>query len=158
MTHEPELAIGRDVPALDTAGKRALIDAELRKDAGRSDREIARIVGCDHKTVGSTRERLGIATPLGNSPGAPTLMAGNGGENPPIAPKEPEFDPFGAGCEEMVIAHQPAVAVYENPFGAVVIRQECTTRDDDDPVIIVRPEHVEKLVARLRQVAKEALS
>ena len=57
---------------LDTAAKRALIESELRRDAGRSDREIARIVGCDHKTVGAARERLGIASPLGNSPPTPT--------------------------------------------------------------------------------------
>lgn len=57
---------------LDTAAKRALIETELRKDVGRSDREIARIVGCDHKTVGAARERFGIAAPLGNSPARPT--------------------------------------------------------------------------------------
>jgi hypothetical protein len=56
---------------LDTAAKRALIESELRKDSSRSDREIARIVGCDHKTVGTARERLGIDSPLGNS-AAPT--------------------------------------------------------------------------------------
>jgi hypothetical protein len=54
--------------AIDTATKRSLIEAELRNDATRSDREIARVVGCDHKTVGAARERLGIASPLGNSP------------------------------------------------------------------------------------------
>ncbi len=82
--------------------------------------------------------------------------AGRGATDTP-APKEPEFDPFDSDSADMVIPHQPAIAVYENPFGAVIIRQECTTRDDDDPIIIVRPEHVEKLVARLRKVAKEAL-
>jgi hypothetical protein len=58
----------------DTAGKRALIENELRENPQRSDREIARVVGhgVDHKTVGAARERLGIATPLGNSPEAPT--------------------------------------------------------------------------------------
>lgn len=55
---------------LDTAGKRALIETELRADPSRSDREIARVVGngIDHKTVGAARERMGIASPLGNSP------------------------------------------------------------------------------------------
>jgi hypothetical protein len=57
---------------LDTAAKRGLIESELRKDAGRSDREIARVVSCDHKTVGAARDRLGIASPLGNSPQPPT--------------------------------------------------------------------------------------
>ncbi len=49
---------------LDTAAKQALIETELRKDAGRSDREIARLIGCDHKTVSAARERLGITSPL----------------------------------------------------------------------------------------------
>src|SRR5438270_10933886 len=57
---------------LDTAAKRALIETELRKNPQLADREIARRVGCDHKTVGSARERLGIGSPLGNSPQAPT--------------------------------------------------------------------------------------
>src|SRR5882724_13323332 len=77
MEHEPELVLERDVPALialDTAAKRGLIESELRKDASRSDRAIAQAVGnkiC-HKTVGAHRERLGIASPLGNSPPTPT--------------------------------------------------------------------------------------
>lgn len=60
---------GNVLTGLSNAAKRDLIAAELRKDAGRSDREIARTVGhgIDHKTVAATRERLGIATPLGNS-------------------------------------------------------------------------------------------
>jgi hypothetical protein len=57
---------------LDTAAKRALIESELRKDPTRSDREIARVVGADHKTVGSRRAKLGIASPLGNLQPTPT--------------------------------------------------------------------------------------
>lgn len=51
---------------LSTTEKRNRIDVELRTDPNRSDREIARVIGCDHKTVGAARERLGIASPLGN--------------------------------------------------------------------------------------------
>jgi hypothetical protein len=58
--------------AIDTATKRERIETELRADPNRSDREIARIVGCDHKTVGAARDRMGIASPLGNSPPTPT--------------------------------------------------------------------------------------
>jgi hypothetical protein len=43
---------------LDTAAKRALIESELRKDAGRSDREIGRVCGVDGKTVSATRAKL----------------------------------------------------------------------------------------------------
>jgi hypothetical protein len=62
------LELNSELP-LDTAGKRALIEAELRKDANRSDHKIADAVGhgiC-HKTVGAHRKRLGNASP-GNSP------------------------------------------------------------------------------------------
>jgi hypothetical protein len=48
--------------------KRAAIESELHNDANRSDREIARVVGCDHKTVAARRREMGIAPPLGNSP------------------------------------------------------------------------------------------
>jgi hypothetical protein len=46
---------------LDTAAKRTLIETELRKEAGRSDREIARIVGCDHKPAQATPSKMVIA-------------------------------------------------------------------------------------------------
>jgi hypothetical protein len=74
MDHEPELAIDRDVPKLDTAGKRALIEKELRDNPQRSNHAIARAVGPSicHKTVAAARERLGIASRLGNSPPTPT--------------------------------------------------------------------------------------
>jgi len=91
MTLEPELAIERDVPQLDTAAKRTLIEAELRKDPSRADREIARIVGCDHKTVGSARERLGIASPLGNSAGTKTREQLLLETMPHIDPNSPAF-------------------------------------------------------------------
>ncbi|HEY8336709.1 MAG TPA: hypothetical protein VIQ05_23195 [Tardiphaga sp.] len=45
--------------ATSTAAKRERIEAELRADASRSDRKIAEVVGCDHKTVGAARARLG---------------------------------------------------------------------------------------------------
>jgi hypothetical protein len=51
--------------------KREAIELELRNDADRSDREIARVVGCDHKTVAARRREMGIAPPLGNSPPSP---------------------------------------------------------------------------------------
>jgi hypothetical protein len=158
-------------PLVEMPTKRELIEDELRINSNRSDREIARIVGCDHKTVGTARERLGIAAPLGNSPTASppnspatdislagatdlakTMMAAIINKPPAV----PEWDPFEAGSEEMVIPHQPAIAVYENTAGSLVIRQACSAYDQEDPIILVRPEHVEKLIARLRYVAKQA--
>jgi hypothetical protein len=39
--------------------------------------------------------------------------------------------------------------------GAIVIIQESSDPHEEDPIIRVRPEHVEKLIARLRKVAQE---
>jgi len=129
-------------PKPSVAEKRAAIESELRDDPSRSDREIGRTVGVDHKTVAKARSKIiPIASPAG-SPWKPET---------PAVEKEPEFDPFEPGSEEMVVHHQPAIAVYPNPFGAIVIRQECTTRDDEDPVILVRPEHLDALIVRLRK-------
>lgn len=178
---------------LDTAGKRALIETELRKDAGRSDREIARVVGCDHKTVGTTRERLDLASPLGNSPGAPSptefrnmlieagkdfdakiapetteevvdsmiaagkvrySTAGKGGFKcppPPGTVDEPKFDPFDPKEGVMVVPHQPAIAVYENTQGAIVICQCASAYEEEDPFIMVRPENLDALIVQLRK-------
>lgn len=56
---------------LTSAQKRELIAAELERDPDRSDREIGRLVGADHKTVGSVRRgeiphpQRGHALPVG---------------------------------------------------------------------------------------------
>jgi hypothetical protein len=131
--------------AIDTATKRELIETELRTDPNRSDRKIASVVGCDHKTVGAARDRMGIATPLaGNiSPSISPL--------PPAMVKEPEYDPFDPKSEDLVIPHQPAIAVYENTSGAVVIIQCASQYDEMDPVILVRPENLDALIVSLRK-------
>jgi hypothetical protein len=149
---------------LDMAAKRALIETELRKDAGRSDREIARIVGCDHKTVGTARERLGMASPLGNSPGADISLASATDKamamiadlTKPAPPVVPEWDPFEPGSDALIVPPQPAIAVYANDAGSISIRQPADDYAEADLIIVIRPEHVDKLIARLRKVAAEA--
>ncbi len=130
-----------DEPPLDTAAKRAAIESELRKDAGRSDREIARVVGCDHKTVAKSRGKIvPTASPLKPEPPA----------------KEPEWDPFDPRSDAVVVPAQPAIAVYANMADSVSIRQAAEDYTEDDRIIMIRPEHVEKLIVRLRSAAAEA--
>jgi hypothetical protein len=142
MSEILELTTTTELP-LDTAAKRALIESELRENPQRSDREIARLVDCDHKTVAAHRKRLGPATPIGNSP--------------PISPwkpappaKEPEFDPFDNDGEDLVVRHQPAIAIYLNPWNAVVIRQ----RDDmgGDSFVFVCEEHLQAVISKLSEM------
>jgi hypothetical protein len=47
--------------------KTARIDLELKADPSRSDREIARICGVDHKTVAARRAKLPHSGEMGNS-------------------------------------------------------------------------------------------
>jgi hypothetical protein len=160
------LELTTDEPKLDTAGKRALIEKALAENPQHPDREIARTVGhgVDHKTVGAARERLG------NSPQAPAEAATTEKPvinviprgatvihpPPPGTVDVPEDDPFKPDSEDLVIPHQPAIAVYANVAGGVTVRQERADYQDEDPLVVIRPEHIEKVVAALRKAAKEA--
>jgi hypothetical protein len=149
--------------------KRELIDDALQTNANRSDREIAREIGVDHKTVGAARARLGLPSPLGNSPPvSPVASPGkemSHGEATDKAmamitaltskPVEPEWDPFEPDSDALVVPSQPAIAVYPNTAGSITIRQPSSVSDEDDELVTVRAEHVEKLIARLRKVAAE---
>ncbi|MDH2343249.1 hypothetical protein [Bradyrhizobium sp. SSUT77] len=161
---------------LDTAGKRALIEQELRSDPNRSDREIARTVGnaIDHKTVGAARERMGIATHLGNSPPTPTerramLIAGAEdfmAKHPEqhdgttaeeavdaavatgkisLAPDEPEIDTD--LCWH--IPHQALIECRPTNDGTVEIWQKGQLGPDDDQRIDVAPRNAVALARRI---------
>jgi hypothetical protein len=52
---------------------------------------------------------------------------------------------------EVCIPDQPPIACYENPYGAVVIRQRSTSAFDDDSVVIVRPENIPALIAAMKR-------
>jgi hypothetical protein len=135
---------------LDTAlPKRALIETELRKDAGRSDREIARICGVDHKTVGSVRGKL---LPIASPSVSPAACPPPPGIIHP--PKEPDYDPFD-DPKSMVLRGQPPTAIYFNNFEQVVI---CQQRDcsDDDPFIYISLEHLAVVILKLQQMLKAA--
>jgi len=157
-------------PLAELPTKRELLDDALRTNSNRSDREIAREIGVDHKTVGAARARLGLPSPLGNSPPvSPVASPGKEislGEATDKAmamitaltkpPAPPEWDPFEPDSDVLVVPAQPAIAVYENTVGSITIRQPSSDSNEDDELITVRPEHVEKLIARLRFVAKQA--
>jgi hypothetical protein len=136
-----------ELPLVEQPTKRELVEEELRTNSNRSDREIGRICGVDHKTVSAARVRLGIATPLAaNSP--PTSPW-----KPAPPAKEPEFDPFDKDGEDLVVKHQPAIAIYLNPWNAVVIRQ----RDDSggDSFVFVCEAHLQAVISKLSEIQCE---
>jgi hypothetical protein len=53
---------------------------------------------------------------------------------------------------DIVCPEQQAVAVYTNTRGDVVIRQQQSWYDDADQFVVVRPEHLQALIDRLRVI------
>ena len=50
---------------------------------------------------------------------------------------------------DIVVPCQPMTAVYENPYGSIVLRQEAPY-PDDDPYVFIRPEYLPALITRLQ--------
>ena len=65
------------------------------------------------------------------------------------APEPNDDMDWSSANPNIVVPCQPMTAVYENPYGAIVIRQEAPY-PDDDPYILIRPEYVSVLIARLQ--------
>jgi hypothetical protein len=135
---------------LDTAAKRSLIEAELRKDAGRSDRAIADALnngdknGICHKTVAAHRKRLGIASPMGNS-AVPSVLPGVGdvvaSSTARVADVIAEVDNATGGDPDgytfWPIPRQATIECREQPDGGVEIWQEGQHGGADDTIIHV---------------------
>lgn len=54
---------------------------------------------------------------------------------------------------DIIVREQPAIAVFRNGAGAVVIRQERTWDDDEDVYIVVWPEHAQRLCEAILQAS-----
>jgi hypothetical protein len=175
--------------------KRELIERELMSDPNRSDREISKIVGCDHKTVGAARKSgnfLGeISPPLGNllddepTPNQLRNLLVNGANDylqkyppenaeqlvdrvlaetkvaPPLAQARPprpevEFEDFDWYDDPSIILKcQPATAIYHNPKGCIVIRQERSWAEESDPFVYITPENAVTFMEALAKRARE---
>jgi hypothetical protein len=129
-------------PLVELPTKRELIEDALRTDPKRSDREIGRICGVDHKTVAKLRGKI-----------VPTVSPLVSPWKPEVPTKEPEFDPFDKDGEELVVKHQPAIAIYLNPWDAVVIRQR--SDGNDDPCIFICEEHLPAVISKLSEMLRD---
>jgi hypothetical protein len=55
---------------------------------------------------------------------------------------------------DLVVPMQPATAIYLNPYGQVVIRQESPLYERDDPFVMFNVEYLPVLIARLQSFQK----
>lgn len=70
-------------------------------------------------------------------------------------PEEP-FDWNPVTNPAIVIPEQRAVAIYTNPVGHIVIREQAAWDDDRDSFVCIAPEHVDAAVDRIMTGKAEA--
>jgi hypothetical protein len=160
------------------AAKRALIESELQKDASRSDREIARIVGCDHKTVGTARAKFspkaGIGDHVAATPGDVTGIiahalssAGLDPSDPSLFPiltaaaqrNEKKFNPFDPKPDNpddlcLIAPERLGLACFVNTRNNVVIANG-NMRDGIDEMVQLHAADIPALISRLREIQSE---
>jgi hypothetical protein len=180
LDHEPARPHGAappgERPAVDWAG----VERDYR-ETDRPVAKIGRCYGVSHTAINKRAGNEGWSRASSSSPSAhvvsPAVSApvSGGPETPPSCPAETAAalreaaDRIEGASKEsshsdrwkwdeareggLVVAEEQRVtAVYTNPFGAVVIRQEASELDnspDDDPFVFIRPEFVPKLIRAL---------
>jgi len=152
------------------AETRAAIDAALTADLSRSDREIAKAVGCDHKTVAARRGE--IENPqVGKLDGAnsrPTSQVGKfddgnssreesnssplpveaqAASEKSTSAKRDDWQFDWKDKEAVVFQQQSATAIYFNLDGDLVIRQR--NWPDDDSYVVITPQCQREFLDRL---------
>ncbi|MGY8705114.1 hypothetical protein RAD16_05145 [Bradyrhizobium sp. 18BD] len=160
-------------PKLDTATKRERIEIELRVDPQRSNRAIAELVGCDHKTVGSVRAKFSPP----NSPipeDTPTnrramLIAAAQDFDRTMTPETaeeavdnavaagkislaPQTEPEDYNGEPL-FRRQGEIYVHMNKFGELVLLEK--NWPEDDHWICITRQNVPLLIERIQQVVRE---
>ena len=61
---------------------------------------------------------------------------------------------WGPGNPDLLAPSQPAIAVYQNVWGQVVIREEADWNDEGDPFIRIGLHHVQALIDRLQAIMR----
>ena len=81
--------------------------------------------------------------------GPPKPIAQSG---PPQRPAPEQGFDWSPDNPDVVLPEQPATAVYMNPWGQVVIRQERAWNDEDDSYVRISLHNVQCLIDRLQAV------
>jgi len=81
-----------------------------------------------------------------------TARPGPKGAPPETAPDDGSEDFDWSDAEAVVVPAQPAIAVYFNPRGEIVIRQEAQFHPDEDHFVYVGRKNLRPLIERLQQI------
>jgi len=92
-----------------------------------------------------------LSTPAPQTPEQDPQIEPVAKTQPPSRPSTPEPARWGVDDPDVIIRSQPAMAVYENVYGAIVIRQEASLYEEDDPYVVVQQANLPALIATLKQ-------
>jgi hypothetical protein len=125
-------------------------------------------------TAGKTREELILATAPHIDPESPAFKASAekvermelaeaatavlGRPLAQCGPPEEDQDFYDFDwntSDSVVLQSQPATAIYFNPKGCIVIRQERSWCQDDDPYVVISPENAVVFMEALAKRARE---
>lgn len=60
--------------------------------------------------------------------------------------------------DDIVVPEQKPIAVYWNPLGALVIRQQAGEYEREDPFVVIQSSHVPALLSRIEKLLTEGPS
>jgi hypothetical protein len=149
--------------------RREQIERELRSNPERSNREIARLLGADHKTIGRIRKVIetcaGANGELGNSPEPSGDVVGTspdgeipqGGEIDEDTRRDDRFDWGDVPDDAYMIPAQGLTAAYiEKRTGDLIILQDQTHLWSDDVTIRISAAEVDSFVQALVNMVRAA--
>lgn len=131
---------------LETKSER--VEHELRSNPDRSDREIARICGVSHHTVGRRRTELGL---VGNFGGENAQLGSLfAQEDCPPLQDCPENCPEAQNpppTEAVLLPAQGKITIGWNKYGDMILRQ--SDWPNEDAVIVIASDYLEMFIDRL---------
>ena len=65
---------------------------------------------------------------------------------------------FDWSSDNIVVPEQKPIAVYWNPLGALVIRQQAGEYEREDPFVVIQPSHIPALLSRIEKLLSEGPS
>ena len=112
-------------------------------------REMAKLWGWAPATAGRFVQAFDVET-------KPVVSAVSRPSARPEPETEENFD-WSAANPDLVVPHQPAIAVYGNPFGQIIIRTENTDFGscEEDRFVQITPHHLPAVIRKLQAVAAE---
>jgi hypothetical protein len=89
-------------------------------------------------------------TPSGTAPGQAPCPT-------PATPMEPDAEQYDwtTANTDIVVHHEPALAIYCNPYGQVVIRRDCQEDCENDHFVFFSPNRAAAVIAGIQRVLRD---